>query len=263
MGIDARPLGHDGSQQTPLTTMIVAIPARCEAATIERCLESVFAAVDAVDDDMNCFVTVAADCCTDETAGRARTVAATRRGFDVVEGVWGSAGGARRAAVDHALALADPGREELDGLWIATTDADTVVPSTWLRDHRRYASEGYDAIAGVVELLDDHDLTDRVSGRFDDHYRLDRHTHHHVHGANMGVRGSAYVNAGGFLDLSVGEDHALWGALHEVGAHRLAPPTLTVSTSARVEGRAPGGFADTLATLLAGERPPTAARIER
>ncbi|NLA34111.1 MAG: glycosyltransferase [Actinobacteria bacterium] len=243
--------------------MIVAIPARCEAATIGRCLESVFAAADALDPSTPCLVTVAADCCTDGTAARARSVARDRRDLSVLEGDWGSAGGARGAAVDHALAMAALHHDDLDRLWIATTDADTVVPRSWLRDHHRYASEGYDAVAGVVELLDDHDRTPAISGRFLNHYRVDDHSHPHVHGANMGVRASAYVNAGGFLDLSVGEDHALWGALHDVGASRLAPTSLTVATSARVEGRARGGFADTLNLLLAGEQPPALARIER
>ncbi|GGU51567.1 hypothetical protein GCM10010289_84950 [Streptomyces violascens] len=58
--------------------------------------------------------------------------------------------------------------------------------------------------------------------------------HPHVHGANLGVRASAYLSVGGFPPLVVGEDVALVQALERHG-HRILPTdTCPVETSSRL-----------------------------
>ena len=63
-----------------------------------------------------------ADRCTDATAGLARSAAVR-----VITTEVGRVGGARRAGFIDLLAGADPART-----WLATTDADSTVPKSWL-----------------------------------------------------------------------------------------------------------------------------------
>ena len=96
------------------------------------------------------------------------------------------------------------------------------------------------------------DWSDRPAGtgsEFRERYEAGTGQHPHVHGANLGFRGSAYLAAGGFPGLSTGEDHALVAALAVTGSRVLRTRALSVTTSARRESRAPGGFADYLGQL--------------
>lgn len=81
-------------------------------------------------------------------------------------------------------------------------------------------------------------------------YELGRDSHTHVHAANLGVRASAYLAVGGFSELQVAEDHALWNELRRRRFHCVSPLDVRVSTSARLRARAPGGFGDTLGAVL-------------
>ncbi|MFC6344030.1 hypothetical protein ACFP8W_18770, partial [Nocardioides hankookensis] len=68
-----------------------------------------------------------------------------------------------------------------------------------------------------------------------------------VHGANLGVRLTAYLEAGGFPEVREHEDVALFEAVLRTGR-----PWVTgtrVTTSARLRGRTPGGFAGYLRAL--------------
>ncbi len=75
--------------------------------------------------------------------------------------------------------------------------------------------------------------------------------HHHVHGANLGVRGSAYTELGGFAEMGLHEDVDLVQRALVSGllVHRSTDPV--VHTSTRTSGRAAGGFAAHLDTLAA------------
>ena len=64
-------------------------------------------------------------------------------GATVVQARARSVGAARRAGVSQVLRFArhlDPAT-----LWIATTDADTLVPRRWLSRQLRYASQSWKA----------------------------------------------------------------------------------------------------------------------
>ena len=80
--------------------------------------------------------------------------------------------------------------------------------------------------------------------------------HPHVHGANLGVRASAYVLAGGFPRLRSHEDRALVDRLRQHGAAVWSTDTIRVRTSGRTDARAPQGFG---AYLLSLTREPAAA----
>lgn len=223
--------------------ILVAVPARNEAGTIAACIESIDLAARCVRNDVT--VVVAADSCTDATASIARTVDVSSCHLCVIEGTWGRAGATRSAAVDQGLAQLGVCAPTA---WIANTDADCVVPQSWLRLQTTMAWS-VDAIGGIVRL--DPDTTEpRLLDAFDASYQLDGDRHSHVHGANIGVSARAYRSVGGWCETTVvGEDHLLWNALLADG-HRVTQATaLSVSTSARVNSRVVGGFATNLEQL--------------
>jgi glycosyltransferase involved in cell wall biosynthesis len=220
----------------------VIIPARNEESSIERCIRSVLASCDASDRCGDSWVVVVADCCTDRTAQRALSCLDGRG--TVIECASGSAGTARRIGATEVLLHFDggnPGR-----LWLANTDADTYVPADWIHTHLLHADTNAEAVAGIVQL-DPDNLPEDVQSVFARMYDLAADgTHTHVHGANFGVRADAYMDVGGWTDLAVAEDHCLWRRLLHGGWRLLSPVGSVVHTSGRLEGRAQGGFADTL-----------------
>lgn len=222
--------------------ILVAVPARNEAETIQACIESIDAASRWV--DVPVTLVVAADSCSDTTAATARAVEVARCDLVVIEGRWGRAGAARAAAVETGSAL----HRGANGCWIANTDADCVVPASWLATQIDLAG-GVAAIGGVVHL--DPDTTDPdLLDAFDASYQLDGDRHPHVHGANIGLSGDAYRTVGGWCPRTeVGEDHLLWDRLVARGHLVRQTTSLSVVTSARVRSRVVGGFATNLGHL--------------
>jgi len=224
-------------------TVAVVIPARNEARTIGTCIRSVLRACDAAADLERATVVVVADRCTDDTVATARR-ALRARGV-VIECDAGSAGSARRAGVEHALAaLRNVDRRRL---WIANTDADTSVGRNWIQVHLGFAQQGFAAVAGVVRIEGVPGYGAAMLEALSAKYEIPpdgRHTH--VHGANLGVRADAYLDVGGWSRARVAEDHCLWNRLRSRGWSVCASSASTVLTSGRLVGRAAGGFADTL-----------------
>lgn len=229
--------------------IVVGIPANNESDRIADSLTSVLASANQLSSHVEVVVVVACDSCSDDTASVAQTIAETDDRLHVLSGSWGSAGWARRVAIGHGLSLVKT-RHQPARVWIASTDADTYVPETWLAQHLALAGVGHDAVAGIVDLYEDADLTSLVRMAFDTTYEVGPHGHSHVHGANMGICADAYRMVGGFVDVHVAEDHAMWNALRAAGYDCASVPHLRVETSARPRGRAIGGFADTLRELV-------------
>jgi cellulose synthase/poly-beta-1,6-N-acetylglucosamine synthase-like glycosyltransferase len=220
----------------------VVIPAQNEESTIQRCIRSVLASRDASDRCREAWIVVVADHCTDRTAEVAQEALGSRG--KVLPCTARSPGTARRlgaAAVMQHFQYEDPRQ-----VWLANTDADTHVPTNWISTHLEHADANASAVAGIV-ALDAVGLRADVQELYRSSYKLEPDgTHGHVHGANLGVRADAYLDAGGWSDVTVAEDHCLWGRLKRRGWRVRSPAASVVHTSGRLRARAKGGFADTL-----------------
>jgi glycosyltransferase involved in cell wall biosynthesis len=218
----------------------VVVPAYNEETLLPACLTALRRAVRQV--SVPVHLLVAADSCTD------RTVAVARACGALVLGIGARRVGAARAAGMKELLRLTAGPDPA-AIWLATTDADTVVPLGWLRRQVAYADQGWDVVLGTVAVADWSEHPPHVPTAFAARYGSAEHPHPHVHGANIGIRASAYLAAGGFRPLRTAEDHALLAAVTEVGCPVLRASDVTVETSARRHARAPHGFSHLLRTL--------------
>ena len=185
---------------------------------------------------------VVADACTDATAA-----VAAGGGAEVLRIRARNVGAARAAGMARLLRRmrdTDPA-----ATWLATTDADTVVPPGWLRRQLGYAGQGWDVVLGTVTVTDWTGHPPHAPAVFEAMYEFGPGPHPHVHGANLGIRASSYLAAGGFRPLPTAEDHALLAAATEAGGQVLQAGDLTVVTSARRHARAPRGFSHALRAL--------------
>ena len=231
--------------ESPITHVVVAVPARNEAASITACLDSIDLAAAAC--GRSVIAVVAADSCVDATADIARRRTPECATTLVVEGSWRSASGARGAAV--AAGLGAIGELLAPSVWIANTDADCVVPVDWLRRQLHHCGQVGVAVAGIVRL-DESCTHPSVAAGFAALYDADGPLHRHVHGANLGLRADAYEVAGGWRPHTVvGEEHDLWRRLARGGVARVQPTDVVVTTSGRRRGRTRGGFASNLLRL--------------
>ncbi|MET9615795.1 glycosyltransferase [Kitasatospora indigofera] len=232
-----------------IRSLAVVVPARDEEELLGDCLDALHrATAHPRVRGLAVRVVVVADACVDGTAAVAR-----RHGADLLELSAGIVGAARAAGSDHALGLALAARPGLTAhqVWLAHTDADSVVPPAWLGQQLAHAAAGWHAVVGTVRVTDWTGHPDGTAAAFRQRYRAGglRAGHPHVHGANLSVRADAYRAAGGFEPLTVGEDRSLVTAL-EVAGHRVKRTTRNpVTTSARSDPRVRQGFGDFLQGL--------------
>jgi glycosyltransferase involved in cell wall biosynthesis len=234
----------------------VVVPAHDEEELLPACLAALRRAVRQVG-PTTVHLVVVADACSDRTAERARAA-----GADVIEIRARRVGAARAAGFAEVLRRTQ--HQDPAAVWLATTDADTLVPPAWLTQQMRYVGQGWDAVVGTVTVTDwtGHPayLPDVFAARYDAaqydaaqydaaQYGHGPGSHPHVHGANLGIRAAAYLAAGGFRGLRTAEDHALVHALAAAGRKILRTTDLTVVTSARRHARAPQGFSHLLTRL--------------
>lgn len=226
--------------------MVVVIPAHDEASLLPYCLASVAIAAEVVAKRAVVHTVVVADTCTDTTEAIAKAYDA-----QVIEVAYRNVGAARATGVTVGLGALGPWPPSRT--WLASTDADTVVPGDWLERQIDLADAGVTAVAGVVRVDSFSDHPTGTARAFAALYASGPHlAHSHVHGANIGTRADAYQRAGGWGELHLAEDHDLWRRLREAGERCLATTTLWVTTSGRALGRADGGFADLLTGLVKG-----------
>ncbi len=239
----AAPTTPTGATQRVEHVMVV-VPARDEELLLGRCLTSLARACRVLTVRGRCTVDVVVvlDACRDASAD----VVARHGGVRLVEVTAGNVGAARRAGVRAALAARPTASRRT---WLTCTDADSQVPPDWLVEHVRLADAGADVVVGTVHP----DPADLTAAQWD----AWRATHEpgrpngHVHGANLGVRLSAYLGAGGFAPAPEHEDVDLVARLRAAGARVVASDAVDVRTSGRAVGRTPGGYAGHLrATLL-------------
>jgi glycosyltransferase involved in cell wall biosynthesis len=221
----------------------VLIPARNEEVLLAGCLESVLRAIDAVPRTIKATIVLVSDCSTDRTAEIAAGLIGGRG--HVLDSQAGTVGTARAAAASFAI---EKTQAPLTLVWLASTDADCIVPPAWLSDQIDLAISGIEAVAGIVTVDSFEEHGSEVPARFRASYLINGDgTHPHIHGANLGVRADRYIAVGGWADLKTGEDHDLWGRLKRNGMRLHSSAGLQVVTSGRRIGRAPNGFASALA----------------
>lgn len=213
----------------------VVIPAHNEQELLAACLQAVeIAALAPRRRGIRVDIVVALDACDDASADIAdglgvHTVALDARCVGI----------ARQEGTRAALARlhgTDPAR-----VWLAHTDGDTVVPPNWLSHQLRLGRRGADVVIGTVRP----DFRDLSEAQQDAWWRT--HTpgvaNGHVHGANLGIRASTFLAAGGFTAAPVHEDVLLVEAARAAGAKAVASDAAWVRTSGRSVGRAPDGYA--------------------
>jgi hypothetical protein len=222
----------------------VVVPARDEEELLPACLDSVARAQEVMLAALPEVLTrtfVVLDVCRDGTAA----VVASRPGTVGLPSLAGNVGVARAlgvgAAAEWAAGLVR------GPLWIASTDADSVVPAHWLLTQVEMAARGRDLVVGTVTPRPADLVPDVLAAWHAGHSSADGHEH--VHGANLGFSLDAYDRVGGFAPLSVHEDAELVGAMRRAGLDWVATGAITVTTSGRRTGRAPHGFAGYLEGL--------------
>jgi glycosyltransferase involved in cell wall biosynthesis len=226
----------------------VVVPAHNEERRIARSIRAIErAALHPLLRQCVVLTVVVLDACEDDTALRLGSVGAHLHGATVEVG-YHNVGASRRAGIDYVLRYAKD--LKLDDVWIATTDADTVVDRLWLVRQLEWWRRGAAAIAGTVRPY-----APRGAAR-----KLERYCaymnglgmdfgHPHVHGANMAFTAATYLEAGGMQSLPSAEDHALWKAMRDTAERVWSVGDVVVTTSARADGRAPNGFAGFLQTF--------------
>ncbi len=218
--------------------IVVVVPAHNERAALPRCLAALSAAADGV--AIPVAVVVVLDDSDDGSLALAGGYGDSVHFIQVDER---NVGAARAAGFRYAGQLFDHSH---DRIWYATTDADSEVPSDWLS---RQLDSGADVTLGVVSVAQWRHFPAEVADHYEERYESDELGHGHIHGANMGFRASAYREVGGFAALASGEDVDLVERF-EAGGYRIHwDDELSVATSDRSIGRAPGGFADHLAEV--------------
>ncbi len=245
----------------------IAIPAHDEADRLGACLAAIGRQRDVA--LARGIVIVLANNCSDDTASIARNapigcaVRVIEHDFPPGEG---SAGAARRLAMDHA-------RQSLgeNGIML-TTDADCVPDDDWVSAMLAcFAGGPVDLVAGRVSAdwneMQHHPAAALEVGGLEWRYctliaqvehLLDPQPHdpapRHAQqcGANIAIRAAMFDAVGGLPAVAVGEDRALIEAVFQRDGrirHANAPHVIA---SARIDGRAHGGMATALRDRIDG-----------
>jgi cellulose synthase/poly-beta-1,6-N-acetylglucosamine synthase-like glycosyltransferase len=245
--------------------LVVAIPARNEADRIGACLVAL--ARQTLARSRITAVVLYANNCTDSTAAVARNMSLP---FDleVIEATLlpngTHVGYARRGASNAAIASLHR-RGYTDGI-IANTDADSRVDPGWLAALLAAFASDVDAVCGEIDIDEPlamglaaareaeaayADAVARVTALLDPLAHDPWPNHIWSWGANFAVRASVLSAVGGSPLVELAEDRALHAALLAQDFRIRHSRAVRVRTSARTDGRAPGGFADLLAGYAA------------
>lgn len=245
-------------------TAVVAIPVRNEAERIKGCLRALAAQTGVEPSSIGTILFL--NNCTD---GTAQVVASVLPGLGMMVRVveqdftGANAGWARREVMEAAASWLEEGGVE-PGV-ILTTDADSRVPPDWVARNLAAVAAGADAVAGRI-LLDEEEAAclpsalharGRLEGTYEallvelesladplPHDPWPRHWT--TSGATLAVELGAYRRVGGMPPLALGEDRAFVSSLLSSDALVRHDPSVTVTTSGRLHGRAEGGAADTM-----------------
>ncbi len=264
----------------PPSRFVVAIPACNEVARIGACLRALSGQRGGRPGDRCDHIVLLLNNCTDGTAQAvervrpelAMPVTVAIRDFPEAQA---DAGHARSAALALAARIAGA-----DGI-LATTDADGTVAVDWVACTRAAFALGAEAVCGralidpveamhIPHALHEDDAREVAYGAMLDEIHaladpdrwdpLPRHTEHS--GASIAVTVDAYRRAGGMTPLPTGEDRGFLRALRAVDARIRHAPDVCVTVSGRLQGRAAGGMADTMARRMVCQDPTLDAELE-
>lgn len=220
-----------------IQAIAIVIPAKNEQELITACLDSVVMAVGVARQthpELEASIVLIADSCVDETVEQAREFAEV----EVVELALENVGAARRAGAAIALNVLD---RPAHRVWLANTDADSVVPPNWISEQLALADAGTDLMIGTVRPT----FADLSPAQVAAWQHNHRHgvPNGHAHGANLGLRASLYLRAGGFPAIPEHEDNDLVDRIKALDATVVASDRCEVETSGRRVGRTDGGYA--------------------
>lgn len=186
-----------------------------------------------------------------------------------------NAGHARALAMTLAAEQAGPAGVLL------TTDADSLAPPDWLARNLAALACGAEVVCGravidPVEALAIHPslheddrlenaygaLLDAIDSLIDPDPADPWPRHGEESGASLAVRVEAWQRAGGVPKLPLGEDRAFVAALRRVDARIRHDPSVHVLVSGRLQGRAAGGMAETMARRMVRQDPTIDDRFE-
>jgi len=236
---------------------------RDEEGELPDCLRALDVAAGVYDGPV--AIVAMANNCTDNSVAflqqwRPRHAVLHWRAVSLLEGAR-HAGWARRLAFDAACALLGDDRDLL-----CSTDADTAVAPDWIVRTAAHIDRGADAVAGraLTRRVDRRQLGVEAKRRLDllgryytalDRLRAARTPdlddpwprHYYEGGASIATTRASYTAIGGAPTPPVAEDRALFARIREAGGRVRHPLDVRVFTSSRLDGRAPGGMADTFA----------------
>jgi cellulose synthase/poly-beta-1,6-N-acetylglucosamine synthase-like glycosyltransferase len=250
----------------------IAVPARNEEQFISRHLARLEQAAERTDARVS--ILIFANNCFDRTVELVRS----RRGQAEVRVVEAdlpvgraTAGWARRLAAENAVRLFPTAKS------ILTTDADSELRPESLEAIRSHFRAGSDVVCGAISTnLPDavakassivrHDRLAEPYGALicELRFAIDRlygrqpegpAPHYIESGACIALTRDLYDRIGGLPSVAVGEDRALVRLAEQVGASVTYCDIAHAVVSARLEGRAPGGMAETIRLRLADPDP--------
>lgn len=224
-----------------ITTLGVVVPVADEEVLLPDCLRALRVSAAKLRHRVPAVsvrIVVVLDSCTDAS----EQVAERFTGVEIVRVDARRVGTARRAGCAHVIDTSG----EIASLWLANTDSDSRVPADWLIGMHAYALSGADVVLGTVHPVGD--IGSRLRSAWERAHTL-HDGHHHVHGANLGIRADTYARLGGWPELVTGEDQALADTAADTGVNIVRTAQFPVVTSSRLCGRAPFGFSSYLRGL--------------
>jgi GT2 family glycosyltransferase len=249
----------DSCDTTLVGPVIVAIPVRNEVNRIEACLAALAAQSKLPEAAVLLF-----NNCDDGSQVEAKRISRNLPfSLEMISVQLASheanAGTARRLAMWQASNIAGN-----DGA-LLTTDADAVVGHDWISRNIAALLAGADAVCGRVVIdpvealaipthlhADDRlenellDLLDQIAFALDPEPHDPRPRHVQAAGASLAVSNEMFRRVGGVPIVASGEDRALVHALTLIDARIRHDVGMEVVASGRLDGRAPGGMADTI-----------------
>ena len=255
--------------------VVVGIPVRNEAERVGSCLLAL-----AAQTRLPYAVVLLLNNCTDQTEAVARSLAPQLPYLLEIRCrhlplATAHAGEARRLAMQYAADRGGPHSV------LMTTDGDGVVAHHWVERNLSAIAAGADLVCGKAAIdpveaavipanlhADDAlecelvELLDRIVERLDPDPADPWPRHTEASGASLAVRAAAFGRVGGIPAVAVGEDRAFVAALRRMDARIRHDPTILVTVSGRIEGRAKGGMADTIRRRIRQQDEFTDASIE-